>query len=95
MFIRFDRQGRRENEGAIGADLDVRRALVFLLQRENCRGGRGALEIQPLARRDDVGAGEGNDELRRGRRAGSVTAAIPRPIAIITLRRSISGTATR
>ena len=63
VLVRFDGQRRGEREGAVGADLDVRGALKFLIGRQLRGGRRGALEVEPLARRDDVRAGERYDEL--------------------------------
>ena len=65
-LVGFDGQRGREDERAIGADLDVRGALRFLFGGENRADGDAApsKSSQSLAA-IDVGAGERHDEVRR------------------------------
>ena len=67
LLVRLDGERRREDERAIGADLDVRRALSLLFGGEQGAGRSGALEVEPFTGRDDVRAGQWHDELGQRR----------------------------
>ena len=64
-LVGFDGQRGGEDEGAVGAGFDVGRPLRLLLGGQQHTRGRRPLEVQPLARRNHVRAGEGHHELRR------------------------------
>jgi len=93
-FVRLERERGGQDESSIGAGFNVRRALGLLFAGQDGGGRRGAVEIEPLRRRDDVRPGQRHHEvggrLRFGRR---VTTAQPRenPHPVLNGGRTVLG----